>query len=216
MTNNMDDSNEWNKAVKKHFGFDASHLSISHGLWIIESWDKKQYPELAINDDQLLNKIDKLHTELVAKKRNEGPLTQELISGKMHFLTKKSIGKCILTNVGMNEMAKRSTDNTSTTNTHHAIGTGTTTETVGDTSLQTQVGIKVIGTRDVVNQTERYGTSFTGGDISPPKNITEAGIFTAISGGILIMRITTTPVNLDIGKIITIQTNVTHQNGIEI
>jgi len=209
---------DWNKAVKKKFGFHPDHLNLSHGLWIMESWNQDQYPELAINDKNILSKIDKMHEEAVAKKHREGPLTQEVIAGKNHFLSADSrIGKCILTSVGMTEMAQRSTGESSTTNAFHAIGSGTTTETLADTTLETELAIKAIGTSQVVSQTERYGTSFVSTDLtSPPQDITEAGIFTLISSGVLIMRITATATELSTGIIITVQTNVTHQNGTEV
>lgn len=203
----------WKKAVQDKFGFDPKHLNITIGRWIIESWDKSIYPELAKNDNNLQSKLDKLHEEFVeSSKQSEGPLTQELIVGKHHYIA-RSEGVNILTNIGMNEMGKRSTAESSSTNTHHAIGTGTTTETISDTVLETEVGRKVIGTRNVVNQTERYSTAFTSADITPPQNISEAGILTEAALGVLIMRITATPVELDTGKVITLQTNITHQNG---
>lgn len=207
----------WEKAVKEKFGFGAKHLNISHNVWIWELWDKEQYPELAKNDNNLLNKLDKLHKEFAeSAKKSEGPILQEFINGKSHYIARRE-GPNILTNDGMNEMGKRSTGETSTTNDFHGVGTGTTTETVSDVSLETEVGRKIIGTKQVVNQTERYGTAFTSDGITePPQFISEAGIFTLLVAGIMIMRITATPVELDVGKILTLQTNVTHQNGTEI
>lgn len=208
----------WRKSVYDKFGFDPMHLNITVGRWIIESWDKSQFPELAKNDNNLTSKLDKLHKEFAeSSKKQEGPLTQELIVGQHHYIAQRK-GVNILTNVGMNEMGKRSTAESSTTNTHHAIGTGTTTETISDTTLETEVGRKVIGTRNVVNQTERYSTAFTSADltVAAPQNISEAGILTLAALGVLIVRITATPVELDVGKVITLQTNITHQNGTEV
>ena len=205
----------WEKAVQEKFGFSASHLSLSHSNWLIESWDSKIYPELA-NDSTLLSKLDKLHKDFASNiKRNEGPLSQEIVAGTNHIISKPTPN--ILTNVGMTEMAKRSTIQNSSINSHHAIGTGTTTETISDLTLEAEVGRKTIGATDVVNQTERYASSFNSTDIvSPPQNISEAGIFTELVGGILIMRITAIPVLLDAIEIITLLTNVTHQNGVVI
>lgn len=213
----MNKKESWKKAVKDRFDFEAQHLNLSHSTWIMESWKKEQYPELK-NNKHLLHTLDKLHKELAESKQNEGPISRELIAGKNHFI-QRSISKNILTNLGMNEMGRRSTGESSTTNDYHAIGTGTTTETISDTILETEVGRKIMGTKTTVNQTERYATSFNDTDltVSAPQFISEAGIFSLLSGGILIMRVTAqAPVELDFGLLVSILTNVTHQNGIEI
>lgn len=207
---------EWEKAVQLKFGCSPEHLNVSKSVWIWELWNKKEFPELEKNDNNLMSKLDKLHEEFAeSAKKNEGPLSQEFISAQYRFIAKRE-GPNILVNGGMNEMGKRSTGETTSTNTNHAIGTGTTTETVNDTALETEVATKVIGTRNVVNQTERYSTAFSSADITPPEDISEAGIFIGGFGTIMIMRITATPIELDVGKILTIQTNVTHQNGTEV
>jgi len=210
-------SEDWNSIVHKKLGFDAKHLTLSHSTWIIESWDKSLYPELIKNDSSLLSKLDKLHQNLATSpKLNEGPLTRQLITGKNHFI-QQSIGKNILTSEGMTEMSKRSTGQTSSINDYHAVGTGTTTETIADLILENEIGRKVIGTKNTVNQTERYSTSFADIDITaPPQFISEAAIFTEMAGGIMIMRITGVPVELDIGKLVSVLTTVTHQNGVEL
>lgn len=208
---------EWEKAVQLKFGVGPEHLNISKSVWIWELWNKKEFPELEKNDNNLMSKLDKLHIEFAeSSKKNEGALSQEFISTQYRFIAKRE-GPNILVLGGMNEMAKRSTAETSSTNTNHAIGTGTTTETVNDTALETEVATKAIGTRNTVNQTERYSTAFSSADLSsPPEDISEAGIFIGGFGTTMIMRITATPVELDVGKILTIQTNVTHQNGTEV
>jgi len=205
--------NSWEKAVKKKYGIIAQHLTISKSSWILETWNKNQYPELT-NDKHLLSKLNKLHQEL--PKKSEGPDTQQLILGKSKFIAQRK-GNNILTLLGMNEMAKRATGETSTINSHHRIGIGTTTENTADTELELEEGSLTIGSADVINQTERYATAFADTDVTSPLpiNITEAGIFTAETLGILIMRITFIPIILDVEKIITIQTNVTHENGID-
>ncbi len=201
----------WEKAVQEKYGFDAAHLHTSHNMWIIESWDNKIYPEL-INNSSLTSKLDKLHQDLAqSNKINEGPLSQQLLTGQLSFIKKPNI----LTNIGMNEMAKRSTGETSSVNSYHAIGIGSTSETISDVALENEVGRKIIGSQSTVNQTERYSTSFGDTDIVlPPETISEAGIFTELVGGILIARITAIPVILDTGIFITILTNVIHENGV--
>jgi len=120
----------------------------------------------------------------------------------------------------MNNMAKNRTSETSDANTHTAVGKGTTAETVSDHvtysgALETEEDRKVNGTEIVVNQTERYGTAFVDTDLASakPVSITEAGLLTAISSAILVLRVTFTAQVVDTGQIISVQINVTHQNG---
>ena len=111
-------------------------------------------------------------------------------------------------------MAKRSTGDSSLTNTHHAVGTGTTTPALADTALQTESARKEIASRLVQNETERYGSSFVSSDFSGlPLDIAEAGILTASSGGILMLHVTSDAFEMDTGGIMTVQTNLTHENA---
>ena len=112
-------------------------------------------------------------------------------------------------------MAKRSTAESATTNTHHAIGSGVNAENLADTVLQTELARKAILSRQTVGTTERYASAFAPADIAnPPQNITEAGIFTAAADGVLVARVTLPPTQLAVGKIITVSTTVTHENGV--
>ena len=206
------------------FGVKPIHLTISHNIWTIARWDAAQYSELK-NDQNLLRKLEKIWLEIAGTDRKgtiEAPLSCSVINGIIPHRELKYPGPLsfedklsnILTNVGMAEMGKRSTAEVTTTNTHHAVGTGVTAEAVGDTALETEVGRVAIGTRVVVNQTERYGSAFADSDIAPvPSTITEAGILTLVAGGVLILRVTAAGQVLDTGNIITVQTNVSHQNG---
>ena len=205
---------DWDQAVKDKFGFDAKHLHISSNTWILQTFKKSEYPELK-NDSKLLSKLDKITKELCSTSKNtvNPPQSTQVITPHGTIQQEKNI----LTLAGMTEMAKRSTGETDTTNTHHAIGTGTTAETINDDELETEIGRIPIGTKATVNQTERYGSVFESTDIdNPPQDISEAGIFTADADGLLIMRVTATPIALPAGLLLAIQTNVTHQNGTEI
>lgn len=206
------------------FGFKPIHLTISHNIWTIARWDAAQYPELK-NDQNLLRKLEKIWLEIADTDRKgtiEPPLSCSVINGIIPHRELKYPGPLsfedklnnILTNLGMAEMGKRSTAESATTNTHHAVGTGAVAEAVTDTVLGTEVGRVAIGTRAVVNQTERYGSAFADTDIAPvPSTITEAGVLTLAAGGVLILRVTAAGQVLDTGNIITVQTNVSHQNG---
>ena len=208
----------WRRAIKSKFGFEPEHLTLQYNLWTIARWNESEVPELAKNDQNLISKLDKIWKEISETKRKTTvkPLSVTVVNGSISPRCLSYEERLnILTNLGMAEMGKRSTAESTTTNTHHGIGTGITSETVSDTVLQTEVGRKVIGTRAVVNQTERYGTAFTDADVTVPKTITEAAIFTLLVAGVMILRITAAGQLLDTGNIITIQTNVTHINGTE-
>ena len=235
----------WKNAVQFVFGFDPKHLSLTHSHWTLTTWNKDEVPEiveaqarandnpkLAIGDhSHLMEIMDKLFLEMQQTSRKttptlkqmqiiRGPNTPRLLAYPKIKSIQKDIDN-ILTNDGMAEMGKNRTGESVLTNAYHAIGTGVSAEALTDHvtysgALQTEQARKVIGTRTVVNQTERYGTAFVDTDITPPKDITEAGVLTAALGAILMLRVTADPQNLDTGNIITAQTNVSHQNGTEV
>ncbi len=197
------------------YGVDPIHLHMSRNLWTFILWNKDEVPYLE-NNSRLLDDLDKLTRELTDtdRKTTAKPEMVQIISHAraLKYQQKNNI----LTNLGMAEMAKRSTGASASTNTHHAVGTGTAAETLNDAALAAEVYRKVIGTRSVISQTERYGTAVTGADIpNPPNTLAESGIFTAAAAGILIMRVTSDPFQVTNQNIFTVQTNVTHQNGIE-
>jgi len=229
----------WKKAVQSVFGFDPVHLNLSHNLWTFVTWNKDEVgyisdiqkrvndnPKLAIGDKSgLLAKLDKLMEEMKAtdRKTTVHPQQIQLINGifpprRLVYQRKTNI----LTETGMAEMGKRSTGESSTTNSHHAIGTGTTAEAVTDHvtysgALQTEKARLAVGTGVVVNQTERYGTAFDADDVTgEPLQITEGGLLTGAAAAMLVLRVTADAQELDTGNIVTLQTNVTHQNGTEV
>ncbi len=202
-------------AFRSLCGVDPIHLHMSRNLWTFILWNKDEVPYLE-NDSRLLHNLDKLTRELIAtdRKTTAKPEMVQIISHDRALKYQQKHN--ILTNVGMEEMAKRSTGASGSTNTHHAVGTGTAAETLNDTALAAEVYRKTIGTRSVISQTERYGTAIIGSDITnPPNTLAESGVFTAASGGILIMRITSDPFQVTAQNIFTVQTNVTHANGLE-
>ena len=206
---------DWGQAVKDKFGFDPQHLHLSSNIWILQTFKKSDYN--LKNDNKLLSRLDKITQELCNTTKNtiNPPQSTQIITPTGPIQQEKKYN--ILTLAGMAEMGKRSTGQTDSENTHHAIGTGTTAETINDDALETEIGRIEIGTRAVVNQTERYGSVFDSDDIdNPPQDITEAGILTADADGILVMRVTNVAIALPEGLQLAIQTNVTHQNGTEI
>lgn len=77
--------------------------------------------------------------------------------------------------------------------THMGIGTGSTAPAVGDSALQTEVGTRVTVTKSRANNVVTLVGSFGAGNGTGA--ITEAGIFTASTGGTLYSRITFSVIN---------------------
>ena len=162
-----------------------SHNIITQSKWAFQLWNESQ-----INKKKnLLKEIDDLNHDLKLKP-------------KQHLN--------LMTQGGLEELAKsRVPGITATKNTHHAIGTGTTEETQADTALETQVAIKEIQASTAFSGTERYATAFN--HAGTDYDITEAGIFTAETNGILIVHVTSRSISeLRAGKTLTIATTLTH------
>ena len=177
------------------------HDTITRSLWSIQTWRAHEHDDILDAGHDLDNLIRDLNRDTM--RGGPGAPTSTI----KHFN--------ILTRVGLAEIAKSRTGETATTNSHHAIGSGVTPEDLDDTVLQTELARKAILSRQTVGTTERYASAFAPADIAnPPQNITEAGIFTAAAGGVLIARVTLPPTVLGPGKIITVSTSVTHENGV--
>ena len=197
------------------------HLTLSHNFWTIITWNKDEVPYLQHNR-KINETIDKLISEMANtdRKTTLKPEQIQLINGlskQPKIISYQNKIENILTNPGMSEMSKRSVGLSASTNSHHAIGIGTTAESLNDITLENEVGRKEIGTRTVANQTERYGSAFSFADVgSINRSITEAGMLTANVGGILVLRITSDPQPITGDRLVTVQTNISHQNGVEI
>ncbi len=205
------------QGCRAKFGLDPIHFTITYNLWTFATWKEDDVPYFE-NKKGLLDNLDRVWTELSEqgiRNTTVKPISVNTINGMLppKIISFKDRLANLLPNLGMTEMGKRSTAQSSTTNTHHAIGTGITAAALTDTILETEVGRKVIGDRVVVNQTERYGTAFTSADITPPKTITEAGVLTLAAGGVLILHVIGAGQLIDTGLIVTVQTNITHVNG---
>jgi len=204
-----------NLLARAAYGKDPKHLTISASSWSLMTWDEDEVK--LENGPRLLETLDKLRGEIIqdleaGKMTTARPISAQVLVPRFPNM-KKPIPN-IMTTAGMAEMAKRSTGETTTTNTHHGIGTGTTTETVADTTLESEDIRKVIGSRSVSGTVERYATAFHSSDFTGlPKDITEAGIFTAATDGILIVRVTSDAETMSSGRVLTVGTNITHENG---
>lgn len=143
-----------------------------------------------------------------------GNLNMILTDGNGHIKEERDISNLVVT-VGKNWIAGRMKDTVSgytipTQMTHMGIGIGTGGPVVGDSTLGTEVGTRVSLTTaggTVSTNTVTYDATF------PPGNgtaaITEAGIFTASSGGTMLCRTVFLPVNKAAEDTLTIQWVVT-------
>lgn len=197
----------------------TSDIQGSKGMWNLALWNESDYPQLQ-NNSHLYENVMKIFKEINETDKNTVIKPQQIaICINNKSFTAILNQENILPNLGMNEMAKRSTGETSSINVSHAIGTDGTTPTLADTTLGAEIARIAIGTQQVVNQTEQYSSAFTGADItSPPQTLEEAGLFTTLPSvsGILIAHVSFSPFILDTGKIFTLLTNITHQNGTQV
>ena len=168
-----------------------SHHTVEiQNNWTFQIWDNDT---LNLKTTNLLKEIDDLNADLK--------------------ITPKNV-KNVITQFGLEELAKsRVPGTTKTTNSHCAIGIGTTEETQADTALEAEVQRKAITTSSAYSTTERYATSFN--HAGTDRDITEAGIYTADAddaNAILISHVTTqSPALLRSGKTLTVTSTISHR-----
>ena len=200
-------------------GIPPEHICVSSSLWNIMLWDDD---EIKFRNNQgLTAHLDHLLVEMAESERDNTvrPLAVSVISSAMPRPLTWQRRHNILTTAGMAEMGKRSTHESSTTNSHHAVGTGATSENLADTALGDEKARKTIGSRGVSGTTERYSSAFGSADFTGetlPLDITEGAVFTAASGGIMVSRVTHDAMPIGSGQTLTFGTNISHQNGTEV
>ena len=120
--------------------------------------------------------------------------------------------KNVVTNAGLAEIIKLVFNLGGTPFKYLAIGTGTTSESVTDTALEAEVARKEASvsqtTTNVEGDTALLEATFSSQDgLSGSMEISEAGVFNAASGGVMLARKTfnPVPVNFDAGDSITIR-----------
>lgn len=214
--------------VKDHFGFGIEHLRFAWNTWKFGLWNENEVPDFKNKPNRIISHLDKLWREIesdIVNKKNTTPKpiqSQLILGSKFPKLISYQQKENLLTNSGLIEMAKRGTneERVPAGTTHCAIGTGTTSPALTDVALETEVDRKEFdtdGDRAVSGKTERYGMAFSYSDVgSVDRDITEAGLFNKSSGGDLIARITSEIIPLTTGRIISVQIDITHQNGVEI
>jgi len=213
------------KAVKDHLGFDASHLTFQYSLWNLSTWREDEMSEIIDKPQNTLKVLDKLWGELATTDRNTTiePFETRIKLGipESKPIEYNLLIPNIITTSGLVEMAKRGTDehSTGTGCTHGAVGTGSTAEALADVALETEKARKAFstdGVSQVSGTTERYGMPFTAADVTAGSIITEAALLTKVSGGECVSRVTAAGVTVNTGRIMTMQTDITHANGTQI
>ncbi len=74
------------------------------------------------------------------------------------------------------------------------LGTGTTAVTLADTAVQTPQGTRVAGSLSSAGAVLQIDSLFPAGNPAAQQNISEAGLYTASTGGILVARSVFSPV----------------------
>ncbi len=111
--------------------------------------------------------------------------------------------KNLITYVGKAQIMKLMSGLDTTAFTYMAIGTGTTAETVNDTALENELYRKAVTsitteTSNFTDDTIVFGVTYSAVDgLTGVQPITEAGIFNAPTGGVMLNRRTFAVVNID-------------------
>ena len=112
----------------------------------------------------------------------------------------------LVVTAGKNYVADRMKNNSSVMS-HMAIGSGTTAAAAGNTALGTQLGRVSLTSTDVSSNVVTYTAQFAAG--TGTGAVTEAGIFTASSGGTMLCRTVFSVVNKGSADSMTITWTVT-------
>jgi len=213
------------KAVKDHFGFEPEHLTLQYNTWNISLWDEQDMKILQEKPRDTLKILDETWAEIRNTDRKSTTITPISSEIKLGIPMSSPILYQRTPNViptsGLVEIAKRGTAETATTTgtTHGAVGTGTASEALGDKTLGTEKDRKAFdtdGTRAHSSTTERFGLAFSRSDFAADETITEAGLFTKVTGGEMIARVVAAGVTITTGRIMTMQVDITHINGTQI
>lgn len=122
-----------------------------------------------------------------------GKLKIDHYDSSMNLIDSKNLNNLIVTQ-GKIWIMSRAIGNTTSLMTRIGIGAGTNPPALTDTSLQTQIGPR--SSLDSVSQNDNQATYVaTFGPVSYDTTITEAGLFSAASGGIMLSRVLFTAIN---------------------
>ena len=118
------------------------------------------------------------------------------LSGQLNIVLRDKNGnvkeerteKNLVVTSGLGYIASRMKDASATAMSHMALGSGTTTESAGQTDLVTLLGAReALDSTTVTANAVAYVSSFEAGDATGA--VTEAGIFNASTGGTMLCRV---------------------------
>jgi hypothetical protein len=188
------------------------HVHSAVNRWTISQWSDDN---IKFNKTKIIDQVEQLEMELY----------EDIINNRNRAIRPKKLicTDNIITNIGLQESAKRDIGEVSTSLTHNSIGTGTTTPTVSDTDLATEDtggsyarrSYASNGQRKVSSQTAKYGMLWTDATVSSvPISITESGVHWDVSAGSKIhARVTFTAFSMTSGDLFVTQINELMQNG---
>jgi hypothetical protein len=136
------------------------------------------------------------------------------VTGKLDIIILREDGKVekynydnLVVTVGKNHIADQLSDKGEAVISHMAIGTGTNTQVIGDTALQTELHRKALTSKVQGAGVDANKVVYTG-DWAPGEGtgaITEAGLFNAVAAGVMMTRTTFAVKNKAAGDSISIQ-----------
>lgn len=115
--------------------------------------------------------------------------------------------KNLIVSAGKDFIAQRMKDDITNVMSHMAVGTGDTAATLSDTTLETEIDRNALDSTTVTNNDVTYVATYPAGDATGA--LTEAGIFNAASGGVMLCRTVFPVVNKSAGDSVTITWTIT-------
>ena len=190
----------------------SHHVNLQTDNWIISKWREVDV-DFTTHPTRIIDNHEKLLLEIIECDGNPG---------KTVLPTQIIIANNILTTAGLTESAKRDTGETATTIDYCGIGTSSTAEAESQTSLGAEDSggsyarrrFSTVGQRKVVNQTAKFGVLFQDTHISAaPITLKEAGLFTALTSGVMHARVVFSNFAMSSGDLFVVQVNELHRNG---
>jgi hypothetical protein len=114
----------------------------------------------------------------------------------------------LIVTTGKNHIADQMSDQGENAMSHMAVGTGTTSPVVGDTTLETELDRNALTSKTQTTNTVKYIGDWAAGDGTG--TITEAGIFNAAAAGVMLARSTFTAFVKGAGDTLQIQWVITY------
>jgi len=200
--------NLWSKLCEKRYGVpNPVHLSLQYDKCDMILWNQDELPSDVVDNAT----ID-----------NVQPLIDEYLSAENKHTVIAPVqweqGFNILVDDGLNEMAKRDTAESTTTNLFYLFGSNGTAEVAGDSALNTQVLAKSFasaGSRGVItaSKTGKYLMPVSSSDYTGA--VREAGLATGNNPptDVLITRYTFPLVTIAAPQLLTAITTIVYKNG---